>query len=285
MALSGTRLKDEHFKKEEFRFMDYQLKGRRALVTGSSSGLGEAIAKMLAAEGVEVFIHGRDEKRATRVADEIRASGGLANIVLGDLSTDSGAEKVAKECLKPGNVDILVNNAGAYAHTGWMDTTPEEWKATYNLNVVSYIRMIQHLLPSMKKSGWGRIINMGGGLAVQPLAIQPHYSATLAARHNLSASLARELAGTGVTSNVIAPGAILNEQVKQWLVSQSPKHNWGVEFDEIEQNAVKQLVPNDRQRFGRPEEIAAAVLYLVGPYSDYVSGATVRVDGGTVKSV
>lgn len=265
--------------------MNYQLKGKLALVTGSSSGLGEAIAKMLAQEGAEVIIHGRNEAKAANVAEEIRAAGGNATIVLGDLSTDYGAETVAKECLAMGNIDILVNNAGAYAHTGWMDTTPEEWKATYNLNVVSYIRMIQHLVHPMKKNGWGRIINIGGGLAVQPLAIQPHYSATLAARHNLSASLARELAGTGITSNVFAPGAILNPQVKQWLISQSPKHNWGEHFDDIEQNAVKQLVPNDRNRFGRPEEIAAAVLYLAGPYSDYVSGAIIRVDGGTVRSV
>lgn len=262
-----------------------KLQGRRALVTGSNAGLGEAIAIMLAKEGAAIFIHGRDAARAAQVAEAIRRDGGLAEVALGDLSTEAGADEVATACLAGGEIDILVNNAGAYAHTGWMDTSHEEWQATFNLNVVSYLRMIQRFVPGMKKKGWGRIVNIGGGLGVQPLAIQPHYSASLAARHNLSVSLARELAGTGITSNVVAPGAILNPQVAQWLMAEAPKHSWGNNFEEIESNAVKELVPNDSGRFGRPEEIAAAVLYLVGPHSDYVSGALLRVGGGTVKSV
>jgi NAD(P)-dependent dehydrogenase (short-subunit alcohol dehydrogenase family) len=265
--------------------METTLKNKRALITGSNNGLGEAIAKMLAKEGVAVIIHGRNEERAEKVVEEIRLEGGNAQVVLGDLSTDNGAKTVAKKSLEGGNIDILINNAGAYAHTGWMNTTPQDWITTYNLNVVSYIRMIQLILPSMKKNSWGRIINIGGGLGTQPLAIQPHYSASLAARHNLSVSLARELSGTGITSNVIAPGAIINPQTEQWLKTEAAKHNWGSNFDEIEKNAVRELVPNDRGRFGRPEEIAAAVLYLIGPHSDYVSGAILRVDGGTVKSI
>jgi 3-oxoacyl-[acyl-carrier protein] reductase len=262
-----------------------KLEGKRVLVTGSSAGLGEAIATMLAKEGATIFIHGRDAARANQVADAIRRDGGLAEVTLGNLSTEAGADEVATACLAEGSIDILVNNAGAYAHTGWMDTTPEEWQATFNLNVVSYIRMIQRFVPGMKNKGWGRIVNIGGGLGIQPLAIQPHYSASLAARHNLSVSLARELAGTGITSNVVAPGAILNPQVAQWLVAEAPKHCWGTSFEEVEVNAVKELVPNDSGRFGRPEEIASAVLYLVGPHSDYVSGTLLRVDGGTVKSI
>lgn len=199
--------------------MNFELVGKRALVTGSSNGLGEAIARMLAREGATVIIHGRNLLRASEVAASIKENGGSASVVLGDLSSDEGAEKVAQDCLQVGGVDILINNAGAYAHTGWMDTATQEWVNTYNLNVVSYVRMIKHFVPGMKSKGWGRIINVGGGLAIQPLSIQPHYSASLAARHNLSVSLARELAGTGITSNTIAPGAILNPQVENWLVS------------------------------------------------------------------
>ena len=265
--------------------MDLELKGKRALVTGSTGGLGEAIAKALAKEGAEVVIHGRHEERADKVAEAIRAAGGKAEIALGDLSFDQGAEAVATASLKNGAIDILVNNAGAYAHTGWLDTSTEDWLNTYNLNVVSYIRMVQQLLPEMKKKNWGRIINVGGGLGIQPLAIQPHYSASLAARHNLSVSLARELAGTGITSNVVSPGAIINPAVEKWLINESAKHNWGNSLKEIEPAAVKELVPNDCNRFGRPEEVANAVLYLVSPHSDYVSGALLRVDGGTVRSI
>ena len=150
-----------------------KLEGKRVLVTGSSAGLGEAIATMLAKEGATIFIHGRNAARANQVADAIRRDGGIAEVALGDLSTEAGADEVATACLAGGPIDILVNNAGAYAHTGWMDTTPEEWQATFNLNVVSYIRMIRRFVPGMKKKGWGRIVNIGGGLGIQPLAGEP----------------------------------------------------------------------------------------------------------------
>lgn len=265
--------------------MDLHVRGKRALITGSSAGLGEAIAHMLSSEGVEVIIHGRHTERVNQVANAIRKQGGMAHTAIGDLSTDEGADTVASSALKTGPIDILVNNAGSYTHSSWMETSPKDWLDSYNTNVVSYVRMVQRLLPSMKEKGWGRIIHIGGGLGIQPFAGHPHYNATLAARHNLSVSLARELSNTGITSNVIAPGAIMNPQVEKWLIDESTKYNWGNTLEEIEQAAVKQLVPNDRGRLGRPQEIAAAVLYLVGPHSDYTSGALLRVDGGTVRSI
>lgn len=265
--------------------MDYRLAGKRALVTGSSAGLGEAIARMLAGEGVEVIIHGRHAGRTQAVVNSIIASGGKAIAVLGDLATDEGADQVAKGALAAGPVDILVNNAGFYAHTGWSNTTTADWLEVYNVNVVSYIRMIQRVVPTMKLQGWGRVINIGGGLGVQPINDLPHYNASLAARHNMSVSLARQLNGTGITSNVVAPGAIMNPGVEQWLRNAAPQKGWGTDIKEIERNAVKDVVPNDANRFGRQEEVAAAVAYLASPYADYVSGALLRVDGGTVKSI
>jgi len=253
------------------------LKGRRALVTGSSSGLGEAIARLLAEEGAEVVVHGRDRQRTEAVAREIGAS-----VALGDLATDAGADAVAEAA---GEIDVLVNNAGAYDTVGWHESTPQRWQDTYNVNVVAGIRMIHRLVPGMTARGWGRVIQIGGGLAVQPMAMQPHYNATLAARHNLAVSLARELAGTGVTSNVVAPGAILAEATRELLIGLAPGHGWGSEWAEIEANSVRDFVPNDIGRYGRPEEIAGAVAYLCSPYADYVSGATLRVDGGAIRSV
>src|SRR4051794_28263463 len=111
--------------------MDLRLAGKRALITGSSAGLGEAIAKLLAAEGAEVVIHGRDEVRTTAVAEAIRADGGRADVALGDLSTDVGADAVAVAATSGGPVDILVNNAGAYHHHNWMEATPARWIETY----------------------------------------------------------------------------------------------------------------------------------------------------------
>jgi len=263
--------------------MDVQLTGRRALVTGSSSGLGEAIARMLAAEGAAVVVHGRDRARTEAVAKEIR--GGRADVAVGDLATDDGADAVAVAALHGGPVDILVNNAGAYDHLSWTEATPEIWARTYEVNVISGVRMIERLVPEMRRRGWGRVIQIGGGLAIQPTAPQPHYNATLAARHNLAVSLARELAGSGVTSNVVAPGAIMVDTVRALLADVAPGRGWGESPEEIETAAAAEWIPNDVGRFGRPEEIAGAVAYLAGPHAAYVSGATLRVDGGTIRSV
>lgn len=261
--------------------MDLQLTGHRALITGSTSGLGEATARLLAAEGADVVIHGRDAERAKAVAASI---GPKASITVGDLTTDAGADAVAAGALAGGHVDILVNNAGAYAHLNWAAATPDIWLDTYNINVISGVRMIQRLVPQMRDSEYGRVVTIGGGLAVQPFDNHPHYNASLAARHNLAVSLARDLAGTRVTSNVVAPGAILVPAVQEFLTELAPERGWGETWEEIEFNSVREIVPNDRVRYGRPEEIAGAVAYLCGPLAEYISGATIRVDGGTVRS-
>lgn len=144
--------------------------------------------------------------------------------------------------------------------------------------------MIQHLVPTMRERGWGRVVTIGGGLASQPMNTHPQYNATLAARHNLAVSLARELKGTGVTSNVVSPGAILVEATKDLVIGIAPARGWGRTWDEIQPNAVQALIPNDQERFGEPDEIAAAVAYLCSDYAQYVSGATIRVDGGLIRS-
>lgn len=264
--------------------MDLKLTGKRALVTGSSSGLGEAIVKLLAAEGAAVVVHGRDEGRTKAVAEAIRANGGSAEIAIGDLATDEGADAVAKAALSGGTIDILVNNAGVLPRQSWMGTTAEQWAQTYNINVISGVRMIQRLVPQMREQHWGRVIQIGGGLSMQPAAIGSDYNAALAARHNLAVSLARELKDTGVTSNVVSPGAILTPQGVPQLAHMAKAQGWGETPEEMERAVVQHIAPNDVGRLGRPEEIAAAVAYLGSPFADYISGATIRIDGGTIRS-
>ena len=264
--------------------MDLNLAGKRALVTGSSSGLGTAIVKLLAAEGATVVVHGRDKSRTNAVAEAIRAEGGKAEIALGDLATDAGADAVAGAALAGGPIDILVNNAGVLPSQAWLEATAELWGQTYNINVISGVRMIQRLIPQMRERHWGRVIQIGGGLSQQPRATGPEYSATLAARHNLAVSLARELKDSGVTSNVVSPGGILSDEARPRLAHMAQARGWVGTAEEIEMKAAQAFAPNDVGRFGRPEEIAAAVAYLCSPHANYVSGATIRVDGGTIRS-
>ena len=266
--------------------MDLRLAGKRVLVTGSSSGIGEAIVKRLAAEGAAVVVHGRNDSRINAVAEAIRDRGGIAGVASGDLTTDAGADAVASAALAGGPIDILVNNAGVIVYLSWTEVTAADWAETYNTNVISAVRMIQRLVPQMRERHWGRVIQIGGGLSQQPGATMPHYNASLAARHNLAVSLARELKDTGVTSNVVAPGAILSsEAARTQLTHMGQAQGWGETWEEIEHNATRAMAPNDVGRLGRPEEVAAAVAYLASPMADYVSGATLRVDGGTIRSV
>jgi NAD(P)-dependent dehydrogenase (short-subunit alcohol dehydrogenase family) len=262
--------------------MDMGLSGKRALVSGSSAGLGRAIAEALGAEGASVVVHGRDAERATAVAAGIRDAGGDAVVVVGDLATDAGADAVTEAA---GDVDILVNNAGTFDGLPWSEVTADMWAQIYQVNVISGVRLIERLLPRMRHRGWGRVIQIGGGLAVQPVADQPHYNATLAARHNLTVSLARDLAGTGVTANTVAPGAILTDSVREMAVRVAADRGWGPQWKDIEAAAASQWFPNDIGRFGRPEEIAAATVFLASSHAAYISGAVLRVDGGAIRSV
>jgi NAD(P)-dependent dehydrogenase (short-subunit alcohol dehydrogenase family) len=261
--------------------MDLQLSGKRALVTGSSIGLGEAIAKRLAAEGAVVVVHGRDAARAEAVADAIRADGGDATVAIGDVGTDAGADAVQSAALADGAVDILVNNVGVYdAAASWSDTTPDAWAGIYNVNVIASVRLIQRLVPAMRERGWGRVIQISSVLGELPQSRQPHYAATNAARNNLATSLARELKHSGVTSNVVAAGGIVVPAVQEYLTQLGRENGWGETWEAIEPNAVDALSPNDAGRIGRPQEYADLVAYLASPVAGYITGATVRMDGG-----
>ncbi|MEV0679022.1 SDR family NAD(P)-dependent oxidoreductase [Actinosynnema sp. NPDC050436] len=257
--------------------MDLQLTGKRALVTGSSSGLGAAIAALLAAEGAEVVVHGRDAERAAAVAADIRAAGGKADHVVGPLGSDASAVAVADAA---GAVDVLVNNAGYFdLSRDWWSTTPDEWLDIYNTNVVSGVRLIRRLVPAMRERGWGRVIQIGSATAAHPIPQQPHYNATNSARENLTRSLARELRESGVTSNLVAPGGILSEATRERFTAVAAADGVTGTWEEVERAAVRLLAPNDVGRVARPVEIAGAVAYLASPVADFLTGVTLRFDG------
>ncbi|WP_329034834.1 SDR family NAD(P)-dependent oxidoreductase [Streptomyces sp. NBC_00178] len=261
--------------------MNLELEGRRALVTGSSAGLGAEIVERLAAEGAAVVVHGRDEVRAEAVAKAVRGAGGSATVAIGDIGTDTGADAVAAAALAGGPVDILVNNAGVYDPAAdWGGTPSSAWADIYNINVIAGVRMIQRLVPAMRERRWGRVIQISSVTGHLPQASQPHYAASNAARDNLAASLARELAHTGVTSNAVAAGGILVPATRRMLTDLGREKGWGDTWDEIEPHVVDNLAPNDSGRIGRPGDYARLVAFVAGAGAGYINGTTLRVDGG-----
>ena len=262
--------------------MDLGLAGKRALVTGSSSGIGAGIARLLAAEGCAVVVHGRDAAKARAVADSI----GAAGVAIGDLSTNAGADAVAAAA---GVIDILVNNAGGAVGTSammWDEVDEAGWEATYQMNAIAAARMIRRLLPSMKAKGWGRIINIASAAATQPIPYGPDYGAAKAAMLNMTVSLTKALGSCGVTANSISPGMILTPAVEGWLAELRGTMGWGdISIAEAEARATRELTPVPVGRAGRVEEIAHVVCMIASPASGYMTGANIRMDGGQVQSV
>lgn len=262
--------------------MDLQLKGKRAIVTGSSSGIGEATARLLAQEGAVVIVHGRDLGKAENVGHSIKDAGGDAFICVADLATDEGAEKLVGFALEAmGGVDILVNNAGVPEFTSWSDTSMEQWAGIYNNNVLSMVRMIRGVVDGMKAQKWGRIINMGSVVGTQPFSAKPHYCAARAAVLNLTLSLAKEVAETGITVNTISPGVVLTPPAKKYFLKLAKERNWGQDWDVIERKVLEQRLYNQSGRLGRPEDVANLISFLCSPLSGYINGANYRIDGGT----
>jgi NAD(P)-dependent dehydrogenase (short-subunit alcohol dehydrogenase family) len=257
-----------------------ELEGKRALVTGSSAGIGEGIARLFAAEGARVFIHGRDAARAARIAGELGSAWATGNL----RDADESAALVQAVEAALGGVDILVNNAGGLVGAGAsgsaFDDPPETWMETYNANWISALRLIQAFLPGMKARGWGRIIQIASGSAYSPQAGVADYGAAKAGMVNATLGLARALARTGVTSNVISPGVIVTEKAKGWLMGLASEKGWSGDWPEVEKRIAVEMMPTLAGRLGRPLDIARAALFLASPAADFVTGSEMRIDGG-----
>jgi 3-oxoacyl-[acyl-carrier protein] reductase len=265
--------------------MDLGLEGKRALVTCSSSGIGIGIAEMLAEEGAVVVVHGRDEARTRDTKEKIAAAGGKVEMVTGDLADPTDCNRVAAEVQEMlGGVDILVNNAGGGKNSrnnpAWFDVPWDDWTATYEQNVGHTVRLVHAYVPGMKERGWGRIINLGSAAASTALAEIPDYAAAKAAITNLTVSLSRALAHTGITVNTITPGMIRTPVMEDWFAAMGEQYGWGDTFEDVEKHAVSELFDLSVSFVGRVSDIAGTVCMLSSEYGRYITGANIRIDGG-----
>ena len=261
--------------------MDLKLEGKTELITGSSAGIGERIAILLARERVRVIVHGRDRQRTERVAQSIREQGGNASIVTGDLSSDAGVDGIVHQMESLAvSADILINNAAIYENRTWDETTPDNWQTMYNINLCSAIRMIRCALPGMKSRNWGRIIQISTGEAMAPTPHMMEYAAAKAALSNVTVSLAQLVAYTGITVNTVSPGIIVTAGLQKFFQKTAAERGWGSEWKEIESHILRETRPNSIGRLGLPDDVANVVAFLASSLAAFISGANIRVDGG-----
>lgn len=272
--------------------MDFKLAGRRALVTGSNTGIGKGIAQILAREGAEVVIHGRKPERTQVVVDEIRKSGGAAHVAIGDLTSDEGADAVANAVKAAvGDIDILVNNVGgldAYANEvrSWFQVSPADWANAAQQNLVAAVRMIHFFVPAMRERGWGRVINISSGGGLCPTEVVPDYNAAKAGILNLTVSLSKELARSGVTVNTVSPGTVHTEMVERMLDQLAPAFGWPDDYEaRVKAFTTSGFFPGSISDLGYPEDLGVLVAYLASPFARFVTGSNYRFDGGSVPTV
>jgi NAD(P)-dependent dehydrogenase (short-subunit alcohol dehydrogenase family) len=263
--------------------MDLNLKGKRAFVSGSSTGIGRGIALELAAEGCTVIVHGRNRSRAESVAEEIRARGTTAYVALGDLTNDVEAKQVIETSLSAvGTIDIVVNNCGEALrkdNPDWSELPIQEWIDSFQVNFVAGLRLSQGFVQPMKKQRWGRIINISSMASVQAFGSLIDYAVPKAAVNKLTADMAKVLGPYEITVNTVIPGTIRTPAIDDYIEIMRKKHDWGDDPAEWERRYTE-VWPQSVPRLGAPRDIGTAIAYLASPLAGYINGAALRIDGG-----
>jgi NAD(P)-dependent dehydrogenase (short-subunit alcohol dehydrogenase family) len=265
--------------------MDLKLTGKKALVSGSTAGIGLAIATGLAREGASVIVNGRTEERVRAALSQI----GAANLYgfAGDLSSPDVISKLIDE--HP-DVDILVNNLGIFEPRPFAEISDAEWLRTWDVNVMSGVRLSRHYFTGMLRrtladgSKWGRVIFISSESAVQIPAEMIHYGVTKTAQVALARGMAEITAGTAVTVNTVLPGPTKSEGVEVFLKQMAAQQ--GTDEAGIERGFFESTRPSSLlKRFATTEEVANLVVYLASPLSAATNGAALRVDGGVVRAI
>lgn len=261
--------------------MDMQLKNRLALVTGSTAGIGLAIAQGLAAEGARVIVNGRTQVAVDRAVRSIaEATGNKPLGFAGDLSDAAQAEALVRAFP---NVEILVNSLGIFEPKPFEEIPDEDWRRFFDVNVLSGVRLARMYLPAMRRADWGRIIFISSESGVQIPVEMVHYGVTKTALLGVSRGLAETVAGTGITVNSVLPGPTKSRGVTDFVdaLAQGDEKT----FEQVEKEFFENIRPTSLiKRFASPEEVASMVTYLASPLASATTGAALRVDGGVVKS-
>jgi NAD(P)-dependent dehydrogenase (short-subunit alcohol dehydrogenase family) len=263
--------------------MDLQLKGKLALVTGSTAGIGFSIAKSLTAEGARVIVNGRTPARVDQAAADILRENPSAQIetFASDLSRADAAEAAFQRFP---DLDILVNNLGVFEPKPFESITDQDWTSTIETNFLSGVRLSRSWLPKMKQAGWGRIIFISSESAVNIPVEMIHYGVTKTMQVALARGLAETTAGTNVTVNSILAGPTRSEGVEGFL--ENLAQSKGVSTDEIETEFFAKMRPTSLlQRFAATDEVAAMVAFIASPRSSATNGAAIRVEGGLLRSI
>lgn len=263
--------------------MFLNIKGQTALVTGSTAGIGKAIAKSLVAEGVTVIINGRHEDKVHQTMQEIQQQypEAVLQSLVSDLGTAQGCQKAIEEFPV---VDILINNLGIFEPKEYFNISDEEWFKMFEVNIMSGVRLKRWYLNQMIQKKVGRVIFIASEAALMPSQEMAHYSATKTMQLSLSRSLAELTKETNVTVNTVMPGSTFTEGVETMLNSLYSHEN--LTMEEAEARFMKENRPTSIiQRLIRPEEVAHFVTFLSSPLSSAINGSALRIDGGLVRSV
>jgi NAD(P)-dependent dehydrogenase (short-subunit alcohol dehydrogenase family) len=263
--------------------MDLELKGKRALVTGSTAGIGLAAARLLAAEGAAVTVNGRTQERVDAAVRAIGSAvrGAQLQGVAADLGTAEGCARMTRAVP---DVDILVNNLGIFEPKPFEEIPDADWMRFFEVNVLSGVRLARHYLPGMRSRDWGRIVFVSSESAVQIPAEMIHYGTTKTAQLAVARGIAETTVGTGITVNSVLPGPTASEGVTTFVTQMAASR--GVDGATMEREFFATARPSSLlQRFITPDEVGAMIVYVCSARASATNGAALRVDGGVVRSV
>jgi NAD(P)-dependent dehydrogenase (short-subunit alcohol dehydrogenase family) len=263
--------------------MDLQLTNRKALVTGSTAGIGFAIASLLAQEGADVIVNGRSPRGVEQAVGRIRTERKNAQVtgIAADLGTKDGVDLLTS---KVPALDILVNNLGIFEPKPFAEISDEDWQRFFEVNVLSGVRLSRFYLPGMLQKNWGRIVFISSESGVNIPVEMIHYGVTKTAQIALARGLAETTAGTAVTVNSVLPGPTRSEGVDRFVKDLA--QGQGTDVAKVEAEFFRTARPSSLlKRFAMPEEVAALVVYVCSPRASATNGAALRVDGGVVRSI